>query len=156
MSSMGSWSIGSGNPTYLDLMDLEITLKERSHLTQGIKTLKRKDGHQGELSKRARDGETSSAMPTQTVPVPKITMAMPSPTLSSETNTLALPKQGSAAEKRKKATARKVKRNVRGSDGESSSQEQDFLYDWEVIHTLMDGSILSHIIEKMIWKDDEE
>ncbi|EHA8589601.1 hypothetical protein COCNU_scaffold011291G000010 [Cocos nucifera] len=48
----------------------------------------------------------------------------------------------------------KVKRKVKHSSGENSGQEQDSLDDWEVIHSLMEGSVLQHIINKMVRKEN--
>ncbi|EHA8587107.1 hypothetical protein COCNU_scaffold001445G000010 [Cocos nucifera] len=81
----------------------------------------------------------------------------PSPTLPDEVAALAPPEQGKFVEKKKKkAIGKKVRRKVRHSSGENSGQEQASLDDWKVIHSLMEGSTLLHIIDKMVWMENAE
>ncbi|EHA8588132.1 hypothetical protein COCNU_scaffold004188G000020 [Cocos nucifera] len=81
-------------------------------------------------------------------------MAAPSPTMPNETTPPVPPEQGEVMEKKKRkdndAIAKRVRRKVKRFSGESSDRGQDSLDDQKVIQSLMEGSILPHIIDKMI------
>ncbi|EHA8587254.1 hypothetical protein COCNU_scaffold001711G000010 [Cocos nucifera] len=81
-------------------------------------------------------------------------------TLPDDASAPAPPEQGEVVEKRRKrernTIAKKVKRKVGCSGSESSSQEQDFLDDREIVHSLMEGSVLPHIIDKMVQIENVE
>ena len=86
-------------------------------------------------------------------------MAAPTPISSRDDAATMLPKQREVVEKKekKKNTVRKkMRRAFENFSGEGSSQEQAFLDDWKVIQFLMKGSILPHIIEKMVGMEDVE
>ncbi|EHA8590240.1 hypothetical protein COCNU_scaffold016295G000040 [Cocos nucifera] len=58
--------------------------------------------------------------------------------------------------KEKNAIAKTVKRKVGCNGGESSGQEQDFLDVQKVIQSLTKESILPHIVDMIVQKEDTE
>ncbi|EHA8586789.1 hypothetical protein COCNU_scaffold000938G000010 [Cocos nucifera] len=129
-----------------------MTPKEQTHLARGIKFLKRKGGSFGEPLKKADIGESSQA-----VPVLGIAVVASSPAVFEEVAPSAPLQQEEVVERKKrKAIEKKVGRKAGNSRGKGPSQKQASLNDRKVVHSLMVGSILSHIIKKMFWKDNVE
>ncbi|EHA8588320.1 hypothetical protein COCNU_scaffold004753G000020 [Cocos nucifera] len=96
-------------------------------------------------------------MPIQTVPIPESDVAAPTSILSQEDAATMLPKQCKVVEKKKKkkdVVRKKTRREAENSSGEGSNQERASLDDQEVIQSLMKGSILLYIIEKMVGMED--
>ncbi|EHA8586396.1 hypothetical protein COCNU_scaffold000313G000020 [Cocos nucifera] len=56
--------------------------------------------------------------------------------------------------KKKKVVRKRIRRTIENLSGEGSGQEQASLDDREVIRSLMRGTILSHIVDKMVWMDN--
>ncbi|EHA8587216.1 hypothetical protein COCNU_scaffold001584G000010 [Cocos nucifera] len=92
--------------------------------------------------------------------VPEPIMVASSQTMPDEATPPMPPMQGEVMEKNKRkdknTIAKRVKRKVGCSSGESSDQGKDSLDDQEVVQSLMEGSILLHIIDKMIQMENVE
>ncbi|KAG1362685.1 hypothetical protein COCNU_10G009040 [Cocos nucifera] len=136
---------------------LRMTPEERDRLTKGLKSLKRKSGPTGDLPKKARIGEFSHAVPIQAMPVPKSATIVPSSTPFEEVAPSApLQLEEATGKRKKRAVGKKVGRRVGSSESGGPDQEQASLDDWEVVQSLMKGSILPHIVAKIPWKGDVE
>ncbi|EHA8588226.1 hypothetical protein COCNU_scaffold004461G000020 [Cocos nucifera] len=133
-----------------------MTPKEWNPLSKKIKFLKRKDGSIREPSKMAHAIEVSLAVQIQTIPLLDMTTVAPSTTLPDEVIAPMPSEQEEVAEKKKKAVNKKVSRKVGRSGGENFGQGQASLDDWEVVHSLIEGSILPHIIDKIVWIENAE
>ncbi|EHA8590875.1 putative ensconsin-like [Cocos nucifera] len=94
----------------------------------------------------------------QAMPTPEPPIATLSSILPDEVAVPLPPGQEETIEgqKKKKAIRKKARRVAKNFGGKSSNQEQAFLDDREVVQSLMKGSILLHIIDKMIRKEDAE
>ncbi|KAG1339274.1 hypothetical protein COCNU_04G015800 [Cocos nucifera] len=75
-------------------------------------------------------------------------VTVPIPILSDEAAPSAPVQQEKVVERKKKTVGKKVRWKVKSSKGEDLSQGQDSLDDREVVQSLMEGSILSHIVER--------
>ncbi|EHA8589184.1 hypothetical protein COCNU_scaffold008409G000010 [Cocos nucifera] len=98
-------------------------------------------------------------MPIQAAPVLEADVAALIPTLLQADAASAPSEQCEVVKKGKKkkdAIKNRIRRMVENSNGEGFDQEQASLDDQEVIQSLMKGSILPHIVDKMIRKEDAE
>ncbi|EHA8588444.1 hypothetical protein COCNU_scaffold005294G000020 [Cocos nucifera] len=117
-------------------IEKKMTSEERNNLAKGIKSLKRK-----------------------AAPVPEADVIAPTPTLSQEDAAPTPSKQHEVIEKKKKKKKNVIRKRIRmieNSSSEGFDQERAFLDDRKVVQSLMKGSILPHIIDKMVGKEDAE
>ncbi|KAG1327672.1 hypothetical protein COCNU_01G016060 [Cocos nucifera] len=124
-----------------------------------VQALKRKGSSARETSKKACTNKPISARPIQAALILEANMAAPLLTLPPVDTTAAPLEQCKVVEKGKKkkdAIRKRVRWMVENSNGEGSDQERVSLDDRDVIQSLMKGSILLHIIDKMIKKEDAE
>ena len=119
-------------------------------MTKKIPTLKRKGYSSDEPQKKDHIGESSQAVPIRSVPTLEPAIIALSPALSDEAVPPApVQQEGVMERKKKKAIGKKVGRKAKNSEGKDLSQEQGSLDDREIIHLLMEGSILPHIVERL-------
>ncbi|KAG1330968.1 hypothetical protein COCNU_02G009360 [Cocos nucifera] len=125
-----------------------------------IKSLKEKGSTVEEPLKKTRIEEPVPTVPIQIVPTPEFDVAAPSLAIPDEVALSASLERGEVVEKRKKKKknfiAKKVRRKVGHSSGESSGQDQDSLDDQKVIHSLIQGSLLLYIANRMVRKKNAE